>query len=303
MLPKRQGNYKYKRELPKYEGGGLMKDKMLPAIADRQSIIPGAEDLANLISPMPDLKKSADLGMQLEMPQHIQDMQRRTLLSRGEKVNNFLGDHAGNVASLMAFGANQRSIRNMPIRQKYQTVRPAMEDVTDRSGQAVNEAKRQARMARLLGAQAGGNAANMDNISAVSAAQASSQIGEIRTNENLRQDQIRSRNIDRGNQANMMNTSIYNQMEGDAISNRYLQQQNTINNRNALVQSILGNEFQRKNREMQEDALRLTLALEGGRGTYIPLQGMKFNDESLNEGIQGYGKRRLGGPINYKTTY
>ena len=106
----------------------------------------------------------------------------------------------------------------------------------------------------------------MDNISAVSAAGAANQIGQIRTQENLRQDQIRARNVERGNRAEMMNTGIYNQMEGDATANEYLQQQNRMGNRNALVQSILGNEFQRKNRAMQEDALRLTLAMEAGRG-------------------------------------
>jgi hypothetical protein len=155
-----------------------------------------------------------------------------------------------------------------------------------------------------LGAQSGVNAARQGNLNAVASAGAANQIGQIKNQENLRQDQVRARNVERGNRANQINTGIYNQMEGDAISNEYLQQQNRINNRNALTQSILGNDFQRRNRDLQEDALRLTAALDAGRGTVAGgLGNIDFNDPFLSTVINSQRGKAYGGPINYKTNY
>lgn len=306
MLPKRQGNHKYIPKAKYYHGGQLPKFHTGGAPHEHE-FNPYRKNAFGFNSfelqdpTDPDAFSFSDPAITGSVDEVDTNEEPSKFEKFTKRAGQFLDKQGGNIAALSMFNANRRDISNMPIRQTYQMVTPAYEDVTDRSGQAVNEARRQARMSRLMGAQSGLNAANIDNISAVTAAQAANQIGQIRTQENLRQDQIRGRNVDRGNQANMMNTGIYNQMEGDALSNQYLKQQNTINNRNALVQSILGNEFQRKNRAMQEDALRLTLALEGGRGTHRVLQNIKFNDPALNEGIQSYQK--YGGPINYKTNY
>jgi hypothetical protein len=219
-------------------------------------------------------------------------------------IGSFVDNMGGNLAALGVFNANRRDIDKMPIRQNYTTTRASMEDVTDRSGAAVNEARRQARATRLLGAQSGVNAARQGNLNAVASAGAANQIGQIKNQENLRQDQVRARNVERGNRANQINTGIYNQMEGDAISNEYLQQQNRINNRNALTQSILGNDFQRRNRDLQEDALRLTAALDAGRGTVAGgLGNIDFNDPFLSTVINSQRGKAYGGPINYKTNY
>lgn len=198
----------------------------------------------------------------------------------------------GDAAGLANFFGNRREINDMPITQPVSYVEPVLEDKTRRDAAAINDVRRQARAVSL--GTTSGSAQREGNIRAAAGANAVNEINKVRTSENLRLDAVGARNAQAGNRANMINAGIFNQQMGDINQNLFTQSQARVQNRQALTDTILGNQFQRANQDLEREKMALIAMRDNDRGTLRRIYTTMLGDENVSETLKQQVESYLG---------
>ena len=200
------------------------------------------------------------------------------------KAVDVLNRGLGDILALTNFGANQDEINNMPITQPFSFVQPVTEDETRRDAATVNEIRRQARQASL--GTTSGSAQREGNLRAIANAGALNEINRARTAEDLRLDSVRARNAQRGQQSNMMNAGIFNQQMGDINQNLFTQSQARVANRQALTDSVMGNQFQRANQDLERERMAMIAMRDNDRGTLRRIYANMLADPNVSDTLK-----------------
>ena len=260
--------------LPKREGDPRKRQGNMPSgmWTDNTAQVQGVTDPSTIgnweLSPinMPQAPGATKQGFFSKLFQNFDKGQAKDMFDRS------IGDMIG----LANFGANNREINEMPITQPMSFVEPVQEDTTRRDAAAINEIRRQARQASL--GTTSGSAQREGNIRAVASAGALGATNQARTAENLRLDSVRARNAQRGQQSNMINAGIYNQQMGDINQNLFTQSQARVANRQNLVDTVLGNKFQRANQDLERERMGLIAMRDNDRGTLRRIYAEAMSD-------------------------
>jgi hypothetical protein len=170
----------------------------------------------------------------------------------------------GDIAGLINFSKNKTEIENLPITQPFTQVGAVQEDASRRDASAINEIRRQSRAASL-GTQSG-SAQREASIRGGIHAGAISEINKVKTQENLRLDSVAARNAGRAQQTGIVNAGIVNEQFGNIQQNLFTQSQARVQNRQTLVDSLLGNKFQRDNQDLERERMVMIALREGDRG-------------------------------------
>ena len=204
-----------------------------------------------------------------------------------DKFNRSIGDIAG----LINFSKNKREIENLPITQPFTQVSPVQEDVTPRDAAAINEIRRQSRAASL-GTQSGSSQREASIRGGIHAG-AISEINKVKTNENLRQDSVQARNAGRASQANIINAGIVNEQFGNVQQNLFTQSQARVQNRQTLVDSLLGNKFQRDNQDLERERMVMIAMRDNDRGTLRRMYAKMLGDPNVSPEVLEMIKAQL----------
>lgn len=189
----------------------------------------------------------------------------------------------GDIAGLINFSKNKTEIENLPITQPFTQVSAVQEDVTRRDASAINEIRRQSRAASL--GVTSGSAQREASIRGGIHAGAISEINQVKTRENLRIDATQARNAGRAQQTGIINAGIVNQQFGDIQQNLFTQSQARVQNRQALVDSLLGNKFQRDNQDLERERMTLIALRDNDRGTLRRIYAEMLNDPNANPNL------------------
>lgn len=179
-------------------------------------------------------------------------------------VRDFVNENLGNIAGTTQFLANRRSIDDLVTNVKPVLAPVPQDRFVDRSGLA--RAETQSLVQSGL--------TNLGRTGLVNRGAASSLIGQginansrIANAENIRRDQFESRLRDQQSRINALNIGAANR--GNAMNAARINDQIAlrVQNRGALTQGIIGNQFARQQRDQTNKALAIRAFQSGDRGT------------------------------------
>lgn len=231
---------------------------------------PSYDDWLNVAKDMgiPAVRNMGNLDVQGDPEEEMIDAPFRNRLKVGARealkdVPDWLNKNYGNLLAAGNFFSNKRDIASLPLTSAKHAVNAKGVTPHRRDFAAINEAKRAARAAtkgtRFSSAQQEGA------LKGKIAATTQSKIGQIREMDERRQDQLKIFNARQKNMAEFANKAKLDQQADDYMANRATQIGMNQRNRQALMDSFMGNEFMKKNYDLQLQKIGMISALDNGR--------------------------------------